>query len=397
MNRLAVVIPLYNHAQYISQAVESALNQSRRPDRILIIDDGSTDNSLEVARKFTGPGVEVHSQENRGAHATLNRCIEMAADCEYCAILNSDDFYLPGRLEACTNILDSNPGTDLVCTGLRIVGGDGAALGPDEPRSKWFAATWSLRQSGLSTAGQLGVANFPATTSNFVARRDWLLRHPFKPYRYAHDYFALLLAALEDRLHILDTPLLAYRVHATNTISTSPRNLVLEMLRLYADFARETAPLLDSPEARRRYAEIMSASWSNVSAFVPALFAAIQAQALDALPPDRLNAFLAKAAEYPEADKIANRPLLQKDAEGRPLLDIAALSSRLDSLQEEVRKLKEDRDALSALQKLRASAARSRWTSFKRAFGFGPNLSVDEGKTPQEKLQRLRRELGKNA
>ena len=90
--RLAVVIASYNHAQYIPFAIESVLKQTRRPERFLIIDDGSKDNSVEVIRQYEKDGVELIVQENAGAHATWNRCIEKAAeDCDLVSILNSDD------------------------------------------------------------------------------------------------------------------------------------------------------------------------------------------------------------------------------------------------------------------------------------------------------------------
>jgi glycosyltransferase involved in cell wall biosynthesis len=96
--RLAVIIPCYNHAHYVGAALESALTQSRKPDRVIVIDDGSKDHSVEVLRGFESRGVEVSAQENAGAHETINRLVAKAAeDCDLIAILNSDDSYLPGR------------------------------------------------------------------------------------------------------------------------------------------------------------------------------------------------------------------------------------------------------------------------------------------------------------
>src|SRR6187399_2014939 len=98
--RVAVVIPCYNHARFVGEAIESVLNQTRPADRIIVMDDGSKDNSLAVTRAFTDRNVEVHAQENRGAHAAINRLVELGAtDCEWIAILNSDDRFLPRRLE----------------------------------------------------------------------------------------------------------------------------------------------------------------------------------------------------------------------------------------------------------------------------------------------------------
>ena len=73
--RLAVVIPVYNHARFIGEALESVLNQTRKPDRVIVIDDGSKDDSLAVMEPFKARGVEVSGRENRGAHNTINELI----------------------------------------------------------------------------------------------------------------------------------------------------------------------------------------------------------------------------------------------------------------------------------------------------------------------------------
>src|SRR5210317_1346190 len=102
-DRLAVVIPCYNHEQYIGDAVDSCLGQSRPPDRIVVIDDGSSDRSPEILQGYADRGlIEFTAQPNAGAHATIGRCIAKAAeDCDLISILNSDDHYAAGRFERC--------------------------------------------------------------------------------------------------------------------------------------------------------------------------------------------------------------------------------------------------------------------------------------------------------
>ena len=90
--RLAVIIPCYNHARYIGAALDSCLAQTRRPDRIIVIDDGSRDDSPAIIRSYASRGVEGSARENRGAHSTINELLAMAArDCDVVSILNSDD------------------------------------------------------------------------------------------------------------------------------------------------------------------------------------------------------------------------------------------------------------------------------------------------------------------
>ena len=103
----------------------------------------------------------------------------------------------------------------------------------------------------LDLSEWLGLANFAGTTSNFVVRADYLRAHPFAPYRFAHDYDALIRAALDNKLAVLDIELLDYRVHPSNTISTEPERLIREMLRVHVDLARSLAPRLAAEPALR--------------------------------------------------------------------------------------------------------------------------------------------------
>ena len=109
--RIAVIIPVYNHARYIGEALESVLGQTRPPDRVIVIDDGSKDDSVAVMQPFKERGVEVFARENRGAHETINELVRLAAkDCEWVSVLNSDDRYLPRRMETCLEVVRANPG-----------------------------------------------------------------------------------------------------------------------------------------------------------------------------------------------------------------------------------------------------------------------------------------------
>src|SRR4051812_30964835 len=208
--RTAVIIPCYNHARFIGEALESVLRQTQKPDRIIVIDDGSKDDSMKVLETFTNRGVEVSSRENRGAHATLNELVSVAAkDCTFVSILNSDDRYTPERIAQCLTAARQQPGKSVICTGLRVIDDNGAVMPDDAPRSRWFHGAWSLgTQEGITLPEWLGQANFVATTSNLFVRAAYLQANPFRPYRFNHDYFFLATAALENQLNVLPEVLL---------------------------------------------------------------------------------------------------------------------------------------------------------------------------------------------
>lgn len=109
---ISVIVPSYNCARYIAAALESALQQDYPNKEILVVDDGSTDNSLEVLRGF-GDRIQVITQANAGAAAARNTGLR-AAKGEYLAFLDADDLWLPGKLTAQANYLDAHPEIGLV-------------------------------------------------------------------------------------------------------------------------------------------------------------------------------------------------------------------------------------------------------------------------------------------
>jgi glycosyltransferase involved in cell wall biosynthesis len=96
--RISVVIPTYNRASLLVRAVESVHRQTVQPEEILVVDDGSTDTTQEVAAKF-GDTVRYLRQGNSGASLARNRGVAEAGG-EWIAFLDSDDLWLPGHIEA---------------------------------------------------------------------------------------------------------------------------------------------------------------------------------------------------------------------------------------------------------------------------------------------------------
>jgi len=109
MPKITVAIPSYNHEKYIAHAIRSVLEQTFQDFEIVITDDGSSDETLQVIREFTDPRIRIYCNEkNCGASAAMNNCIQQAKG-EYIAILNSDDLFSPDKLEKQVDFLDKNP------------------------------------------------------------------------------------------------------------------------------------------------------------------------------------------------------------------------------------------------------------------------------------------------
>lgn len=416
--KVAVVIPLYNHERYIGAAIDSLRVQSRPPDRVIVLDDGSTDGSVNAIIKAAAgiadqdtPGArgsavatktDVLFQENAGAHHTLNRLVELASDCDYISILNSDDRYHPRRIERCLEHMEAHPETGIACTRLRLIDEAGNTLPADSPRARWFSAAWSFRHSAddnskLDLAEWLGLANFPGTTSNFFARRDYLLEHPLRDYRFAHDYYALVAAALENRLAVLDAELLEYRVHGSNTINTEPERLIREMLRVNLDLAREFGPrLLSEPALRANFTRYQRSTWSNVSGFRADLFCTLLVGAVVGLPAEVVAALpsVLDAERVPEIAQYPNRALVNAYDVASALAPTSGLADKFFALKAQLSLARAAGQPWNDYRQLQAALLGSRWFALGRLLGCTRAINKAGGKTAQEKLSILRERVG---
>ncbi|MCD6393162.1 MAG: glycosyltransferase family 2 protein [Planctomycetes bacterium] len=104
---VSVVIPAYNAGEYLGRALDSVLAQTRPAEEIIVVDDGSTDNTADVAQGY-GDKVRFIRQENTGASVARNTGIE-AATSEWIAFLDADDEWLPQKLKLQTEHLRRNP------------------------------------------------------------------------------------------------------------------------------------------------------------------------------------------------------------------------------------------------------------------------------------------------
>jgi glycosyltransferase involved in cell wall biosynthesis len=108
---VSILIPVYNAEEWLSETLECALGQTWPNKEVIVVDDGSTDNSLEIARQFEGPNVKVISQENQGACAARNRALRHAQG-DYIQYLDADDLMAPDKIEVQMKRLSAEaPGT----------------------------------------------------------------------------------------------------------------------------------------------------------------------------------------------------------------------------------------------------------------------------------------------
>ncbi len=162
---VSIIIPLYNAERYLAEAIESVLDQTYKKLEVLIVNDGSTDNSLAIARSFERENVKVYDQPNRGASAARNYGF-LQSKGEFIKFFDADDLMNPIMIEAQINLAIDNPYSIVSAKWGRFYGDDTITfkLNPEECWQNmlpidWICSSW---KSGASMT-QPGIFLIPRT------------------------------------------------------------------------------------------------------------------------------------------------------------------------------------------------------------------------------------------
>ncbi|BAZ22456.1 putative glycosyl transferase [Kalymmatonema gypsitolerans NIES-4073] len=128
MPKVSVVIPAYNAVAYLLEAVESVLKQTFTDFEVLIVDDGSSDGTVEWVSQIKDPRVRLISQQNQGSSGARNTGITAALG-EYIALLDADDIWEPTKLQKQVRYLEENPSVGLVDTWTVLIDQQGKSTG----------------------------------------------------------------------------------------------------------------------------------------------------------------------------------------------------------------------------------------------------------------------------
>jgi tetratricopeptide (TPR) repeat protein len=209
--RVSVIIPAYNRADYLVQAMQSVLNQSFSPFEVIVVDDGSTDDTAEVVRAFESRARYLRHDDNRGVAAARNSGLS-AARGEVIAWLDADDLWEPDCLATVIPMLRADEGLDGVYTGLMRIDADGTLL----PQVSLAVVPPADLYSAL-------VEDCFIQTSTFVARKRCFDRvGEFDTrFRICEDYDMFLRLAKAFTIVGVPEPLVRYRVHEHNTVANT--------------------------------------------------------------------------------------------------------------------------------------------------------------------------------
>lgn len=240
--RTTVIITSFNYAEYLRQAIDSVLAQTDGDFELLIVDDGSSDGSAEVARTYRDPRICVLVQSHSGPGAARNAGMR-AARGRYIAFLDADDLWVPNKLAAQCEVLDRCPDVGLVYTRFGVIDARGCV----QSQGRSFLAT---RPSG-AILRQLLEGNVIGTPSTICFRGDMVAdgRLAFdETGAYTEDWHFYLRTALRTRIHYLPRTLAYHRQHSRNMGGRVPTIMkeILHTGRFGLELARECLEVTES-------------------------------------------------------------------------------------------------------------------------------------------------------
>lgn len=245
---VSVIIPTYNNGRFIRQAVDSVLEQDFTDVEIIVIDDGSTDDTADVLQPYRDR-IQYHVQENQGVCAARNRGLALARG-RYVSFLDADDYFLPGKLTDQVAAYRRMPSLGILNSGWRLVDETGATIKDVEP---WHSVPDLSLEDWLRWK--------PVFPGAMMFRREDLLRvGGFKAgLRQAEDVdLVLRLSLLGCEAVWIHRPTVCYRIHGRNTVRDSLGQAQC-LTRVLDDFFAEPsvpAPIRQMEERIRFYSNI---------------------------------------------------------------------------------------------------------------------------------------------
>lgn len=215
--KVSIILPTYNRASLLAQAIDSVLNQTFKDFELIIVDNYSADDTESVVKSYNDKRIRYFKNQNNGL-VSINRNYGIQkSHGEYIAFLDDDDLWLPEKLEKQAELMDSNKDLGLVYSGSQVIDSKG-----DLAKSAYFR---SLKPLTGNIFNELLASNFiPQLT--VLVRREALNKVGLfdLKYKISQDYDLWLRIARYYPIDFIRQPLAKYRLHSE---STSQKAMVL--------------------------------------------------------------------------------------------------------------------------------------------------------------------------
>jgi glycosyltransferase involved in cell wall biosynthesis len=274
MPTVSIILPTYNRAKFLPDAFAAIAGQQWTDWELIVVDDGSTDNTRELVPELTRgwpqPVRYIH-QENQGAYGARNTGLDHAGG-KYIAFYDSDDLWLPHHLQDCVEALEANPDVDWVWGACRIVNlTTGEVTAPttfvESGRPRPFTKLRSRQLGSLRIIDDHRAACCQIEHGLYCGLQNSVIRRQlFESYRFnsklrneAEDQVVVIWALASGfRFAYLDNTHVTYHIHESNSSSTSPQEPVQKQRRIYeaviAGFERLEQMSVLGPQERRALA-----------------------------------------------------------------------------------------------------------------------------------------------
>ncbi len=243
--KLSIIIPTYNCSRYITEALDSVLTQTCQSLEIIVVDDGSTDNTKEVVERWgQSDKVRYFYQENKGPAAARNKGIKEAKG-EYVAFLDADDIWHSEKLKIQMEYFDKHTDISLAASEFEIIDNNSKLLGYSNRRRK-------IPHDGFVLKYVIG---HYLLLSTIIVKRDVFEKVGFfnESLLYAEDTDMLIKIAKHFKIGLIDRFLVKHREHntaLTNTINLQRGQDRLKVLTNFLDKNRSFAK--DNPIAVKK-------------------------------------------------------------------------------------------------------------------------------------------------
>ncbi|MGB3402563.1 MAG: glycosyltransferase [Microcoleaceae cyanobacterium] len=232
MPKISIVLPTYNQERYISDAIESVIHQTYQDFEIIIVNDASTDGTVDCVQAYSDSRIRLYSSpRNQGESAATNFGIQQAQG-EWIAILHSDDIFAANKLEKQIHYIESNPQVGAVLTQVQVINESKQPMSSENhPLQRIFAQPNRTRFQWL---------NHFFTKDNCLCQTSAMIRRQCYQklglydlrFRQIPDFDFWVRFCLHYDLYILSEPLIYYRVHDSNISEVKPETLIRHNLEL---------------------------------------------------------------------------------------------------------------------------------------------------------------------
>ncbi len=226
---VSVIIPNYNYEKYITRTIDSVLEQTYKHIEIIVVDDGSKDNSLKVLEKY-GHKITVLEQANQGVSLARNTGVAVSSG-EYVAFLDADDIWLPAKLEAQMQKFFDNPDFGLVHCSMTYIDRNDEISGENRNGKEGRLASDILRLDGGAIVGAGSTCLIPKRIFDEVGGFDL-------DQTTAADWDFCYRVAKKYEIGFICEPLVLYRIHDSNmhsNIGAMEHDVKIGFLKAFAD------------------------------------------------------------------------------------------------------------------------------------------------------------------